>query len=854
MAYTVTTHRDQKPRSGVALGGLGCGWFELRQDGTFQNWNIFNNRPLGRGRPFPFHAHSVLFFLIRCQIQGCDPRLVLLQIEESHNAASLEKHEFQYIFPWLSGVDTIRMKATFPFVEMDFEERDLPLKVALRAWSPFIPRDAKHSSLPAAFFDFTLTSRSTKPVDVQLLASFRNCVGYDVKARHYTSRAYRGKGYVGFEHGAAHLPGGHPSAGTMGLASLHPDSHFYLGWEHPHPYYERLLREPVLPDFDDTPNRNKTAPDGTPSCLERCWSTLGRAVRLKKKGEVLEHSFAAVWHFPNNLARIEGDKDLAAGYLEDADFPGSAADAASAGAEERHNEGHYYSNFFGDSSEVAAYASANRGLLLAQTEAFHEAFYASTADTWLLDQINSNLNTFRTSSWFTKAGDFGILEGLSPTSSFAGLSTTDVAMYGAVATSALFPELDRNVFRAHRRLQKENGIVAHSITQNFRRTNERERSGKRIDMPAQYAAMTLRAASWSRDHAYLKDMWPSVKAALDYVLRERDANGDCLPDMEGIMCSYDNFPMFGVAPYVASQWLAGVAAAVEAARVLGDAEAEDRYRRVLEQGRARLEATCWNGNYYRLYSDLEGKTGRQDEGCLADQILGQWATHLANLPGLLDPARVRRALKSVLKMNYKPDQGLRNCQWPGDVFLHDVEEDCWVDQANTCWTGVELAFASFLIYEGLVDEGLMVAKNVDDRYRRWGIYWDHQEFGGHYFRPMSAWAIIHALAGQRMGHGVLSFDPRLKGKKLKLFFTTADGYGHLVSGRGFAELRILSGEVAERDIRVRATAKAGPLPRVLLQGRTLRGAAMRMEGGFACATLPAEAKLKAGATLRIEWD
>lgn len=353
-----------------------------------------------------------------------------------------------------------------------------------------------------------------------------------------------------------------------------------------------------------------------------------------------------------------------------------------------------------------------------------------------------------------------------------------------------------------------------------------------------------------RDRGYLEEMWPSVKLALDYVLRERDANGDALPDMEGIMCTYDNSPMFGVAPYVASQWLVGVAAAVAAARLLGDAEAEARYSAVLEKGRARLEATCWNGRYYRLFSDLDGKTGQQDEGCLSDQILGQWATHLANLPGILDPARVRSALQAVLKMNYKPDQGLRNCQWPGDKSLHDVDESCWVNQANTCRTGLELDFASFLIYEGLVDEGLMVAKNVDDRYRRWGIYWDHQEFGGHDFCPMSAWAIVHALAGQRLGCGVLSFEPRLKGKKLKLFFTTADGYGHLVRTKSAAEIRVLSGEIAEREIRLATS--ASHLPRVLLQGRVARGVQVRVEDGFAILQLPGDVHLRAGTTLTLD--
>ena len=155
--------------------------------------------------------------------------------------------------------------------------------------------------------------------------------------------------------------------------------------------------------------------------------------------------------------------------------------------------------------------SGKRGL-------FHDTFYASTVETCVLDQVNSQLNTFRTSTWLTKAGDFGVLEGLSPTQKYAGLATTDVAMYGAVAAAALFPQLDRAMLQAHRRLQNENGSVVHSIDQNFSDPDPNEASGLRLDMPAQYVYMVLRAYFWSGDKDYLREMWPSVQAALEYVL------------------------------------------------------------------------------------------------------------------------------------------------------------------------------------------------------------------------------------------------------------------------------------------------------------------------------------------------
>jgi non-lysosomal glucosylceramidase len=124
------------------------------------------------------------------------------------------------------------------------------------------------------------------------------------------------------------------------------------------------------------------------------------------------------------------------------------------------------------------------------------------------------------------------------------------------------------------------------------------------------------------------------------------------------------------------------------------------------------------------------------------------------------------------------EYGLMNCCWPEDGWLHEIPKDIWVDQANTCWTGVELAFASFLIYEGLVKEGLDLVANVDERYRASGLYFDHQEFGGHYYRAMSAWAIVNAMAGLALCGGTLRLSPRLSEKKLKLFFASSAGTAH----------------------------------------------------------------------------
>ncbi|MBS1234089.1 MAG: beta-glucosidase, partial [Bacteroidetes bacterium] len=143
--------------------------------------------------------------------------------------------------------------------------------------------------------------------------------------------------------------------------------------------------------------------------------------------------------------------------------------------------------------------------------------------------------------------------------------------------------------------------------------------------------------------------------------------------------------------------------------------------------------------------------------------------------------KVKAALITIMESSYTPAFGLRNCTWPEYPDHYPIHEtNLWVDQANTCWSGVELAFAALLIYEGLVDQGQAVIQTVDDRYRKSGLYWDHQEFGGHYYRPMSAWSILHAYLGLGISCGCYSFNPHLEQENYRLFFSHGNGTAHYV--------------------------------------------------------------------------
>ncbi len=192
-AWADVMRRENEARSGIALGGIGTGSAELRKDGRFHNWTCFNNEPQFTGARLTWPQDSILFFLVRWQLPGREPRLKLLQIEsERHEQGALPMALYE--FPWLSGVDAIEYRARFPFAWLSYSDDldgpdAMPLQVELEAMSPFVPHDVDASSLPAMVLDFRLRSTAREPVDVQLVASLRNVVGLRHRATSSSPRA-----------------------------------------------------------------------------------------------------------------------------------------------------------------------------------------------------------------------------------------------------------------------------------------------------------------------------------------------------------------------------------------------------------------------------------------------------------------------------------------------------------------------------------------------------------------------------------------------------------------------------------------------------------------------------------------
>ncbi|MCK4748655.1 MAG: hypothetical protein KAT15_16495, partial [Bacteroidales bacterium] len=131
---TETYSSADRVRSGIAIGGLGAGSVELRKDGQFYNWTIMNNWPLGTGQPievksYPrnFSDQSFLFFLVRYQVDGEQPRMKLLQLNNSLSEGGMQS--IDYYYPWMSAVDRIEYSACFPVTRLTFSDPEMPFKI-----------------------------------------------------------------------------------------------------------------------------------------------------------------------------------------------------------------------------------------------------------------------------------------------------------------------------------------------------------------------------------------------------------------------------------------------------------------------------------------------------------------------------------------------------------------------------------------------------------------------------------------------------------------------------------------------------------------------------------------------------
>jgi hypothetical protein len=233
------------------------------------------------------------------------------------------------------------------------------------------------------------------------------------------------------------------------------------------------------------------------------------------------------------------------------------------------------------------------------------------------------------------------------------------------------------------------------------------------------------------------------------------------------------------------------------------------------------------------------------DGCLVDQLMGQYLADMAGLGPLLKPENIRKAVQSVYRYNHKPN-----------LYEHDSVQRTFAlnDEAAIVicdygkgkrptipfpyyaevMTGFEYTAASLMLYQGMVDHG--VACIADIRRRFDGVRrnpWDEAECGHHYARAMASWSGVLALTGFRYRgderHVVVA--PPAAGPEFRSFWAAGAAWGQLrlaARGRKSLSLEVIEGALAVKRIELAAN-KAGSAT-VSLDGKRLQSEAKHGSG------------------------
>ncbi len=774
------------------LGGIGTGTVSLGGRGNLRDWEIFN-RP-GKGVNLPF-----TFFALYCE-QGGSKKVRVLEGPLQPPLTGGDGYTRAYV-PGLPRMEKARFMGEYPFAAVELTDSQLPLVIVLEAFNPFIPLNPEDSGIPATVLRFKVKNTGSTPARITIAGSVLNPVGYEGEGQ---------IGGIGHEKFGQNVNELRQTASLRGLAmssqKVKPESAAFGTMALTTPWKDiTYLTHWVRGDwFDDlqifwddfaSDGRLKDLAEASPSPAGRTdIGTLGLIATIPPGGEVTL-PFILSWHFPNFLDYFDVVPEQRGRIFKN-----------------------HYAETFKDAWAAAEYLLANLERLEKESRLFHDAFFASTLPPYVLDAVSSQAAIIRTPTCFRlEGGKFFGFEGCDDQAGCCPLNCAHVWNYEQ-SLAFLFPSLERSI-RDTDFLNnvKPDGAMAFrtslplgsGVYWNFRSAAD-----------GQMGRIICLYRDWqiSGDTAWLKTLWPQAKKALEYAWKEWDKNKDGL--MEGEQHNTYDIEFLGPNSMMGGFYMGALKAGSELASAVGDVEAAKTYRAFYEKARAAYDRVLWNGEYYVQKYDKVMQTKYQyGEGCLSDQLLGQWLGMVSGLGRYLPEERIQSALGAVYKYNFMPDfrnfsnaqrtyamndeKGLLLCSWP-----KGGRPPLPFPYSDEVWTGIEYQVASHLIYEGLIEEGLTIVKGVRDRYDgRRRNPWNEVECGHHYARAMSSWGVLLALAGYSYSgpQMAMGFDPKILPEDFRTIWTAGSGWGTYSQKAEGANgltisLTLLSGKVTLKEL------------------------------------------------------
>ncbi len=735
----------------IPIGGIAAGDIQMDGKGRRNIWQIFNN----------YQAIDLpdSFFAIRVATKQGDKRVIrALQTVPVGAFPAMEKLTFN---------------GEYPFAWYNFQDRDLPVQVQMRVFNPLIPLDTKNSSIPCAIFNISVMNNNEQAVVVSLLAAQQNAVGLSgtKTIQHTKSLDYGGNINTVIQKGNTtklHMTSNNSAAGDMTLIALPAVINnkpaagenfnsitYQARWDNTEQLYTSFAKNGKLA------GNSQAGPSATNETIN---GALADTVIIKP-GKKITVTFILTWYFPQGR---DGQGKWGA-------------------------TGNYYCNLWSNALDVADYLVANINRLSNQTMLYHDSLYQSNLPHWLLDRISSQIVVLRSKTCFwNKNGYFGGWEGCCPGNGCCYGNCNHVWQY-AQEHARLFPEIARIMRDESFGYERKDGSLP------MRHPD----GGTAFDGQCGEILSAYREYLCSTNRKWLDKIWPRVEKAMNFTIKHWDNDEDGV--LAGPQHNTLDAELTGSSSWLGSLYLAALQASAKMADIEHKPQLAKHYRKIWATGAKKQNETLWNGQYYY---QLTGNKPRRDygNGCAIDQVLGEWWARQVNVQTAYPDRRVKKALQSLFKYNFKADfhgikqvprkfvddndAGMQMITWP--LGKRPKNHTLYADEVMS---GFEYSAAATMIQYGLLRDAFVVLKAAHDRYdgrlrtgldsrptASWGYSgnpFGDDECGKFYARPMSIWSVLLACQGFIYDGpaGIIGFAPIWRPQNHRSFFTGAQGWG-----------------------------------------------------------------------------
>ncbi|MBF0245009.1 MAG: hypothetical protein HQL31_07025 [Planctomycetes bacterium] len=802
----------------MPIGGIGTGTVSLGGRGDLRDWEVAN-RPAKGFNPYG-EKDGPAFFVMHAETASGHKWTKLLE-----GPVPLDEYEgaFGCRSAW-HGMPRFRdseFLTAYPFAQVVLRDKKLPFDVSLMAFNPLVPPDADKSGIPMAQIRFRIKNTAAESAVVSVCGSLPNFIGADPRKNAHSFQGealpvgmkdninvFRDDG--GLRGLAMSSPGVDPKDpywGTLALASpWEGELTHRTSWGGAKQW--NLGRLDFWDDFSSDGRLDPKVDAPSESCPMASLCLRGKL----EAGEERDFIFLIAWHFPNRITWTPTDQET----------------CACKGACDADNIGNYYSRTYADAWDVLLRSLRELESLETETLDFVSAFVDSDLPLSLKEAALFNLSTLRSQTCFrTPDGFLYGYEGSCDREGCCHGSCTHVWNY-ELATPFLFGSLARGMREVEfLYATREDGLM------NFRVNLPLERAGSygRAAADGQMGCIMKLYREWKLcgDNAWLAKLWPAARKALEFCWLEGGWDADRDGVMEGCQHNTMDVEYFGPNPQMGIWYLGALRAASEMAIQLGEEKFSTECQQLFERGSKWIEKHLFNGEYYRHELRLPGKEAyiheglqcgwsgtRPDsedfqliDGCLVDQLVGQFMAHVCGLGHLVDRQQILTTLGSILKYNQREDffdhfncfrsyvlgderalvmAGYPEGRRPKVPFPYFSE----------VMTGFEYCAGIHMLCEGMVEEGLGCIDDIRARYDgRKRNPFNEAECGHHYARAMASWGGVQALSG--FSYSGKSGVMEMAFREGSTFWASGDAWGTCdmrKSGEVCAvELRLISGSI-----------------------------------------------------------